>query len=165
MLRVFVLLPPVDYFLYIILEVYHGKSVNLGTKIMKMAQRRHEQVIWKAIHSWLNNEQIHKIRTVQEHDSARLQAIFWMKNVMSISLNLQKDGFVKEICLLLINVTDPWLTGCSKEFIIYDCGQRGILSVIQKVLYFFLMETYRREMNQRKSRAVRFLNTRQLEFS
>ena len=41
MLRVFVLLPPVDYFLYIILEVYHGKSVNLGTKIMKMAQRRH----------------------------------------------------------------------------------------------------------------------------
>ena len=97
MLRVFVLLPPVDYFLYIILEVYHGKSVNLGTKIMKMAQRRHEQVIWKAIHSWLNNERIHKIKTLQEYDSARLQEIFWMKNVISISLNLQKDGFVKEV--------------------------------------------------------------------
>ena len=112
---------------------------------------------------------MHKIRTLQEHDSALfLQAIFWMKDVMSISLlNLQKDGFVKEVCPLLIkwNVIDPWLTGCSKEFIIYDCGQRGILSVIQKVLYFFLMQTDRREMNQQRSRAVRFLNSRQLEFS
>ena len=62
-----------------------------------MAQKRHEQVIWKAIHSWLNNERIHKIKTLQEYDSARLQEIFWMKNVISISLNLQKDGFVKEV--------------------------------------------------------------------
>ena len=109
----------------------------------KMAQRRHEQVNWKAIHSWLNNERIHKIRTVQEHDSALLQAIFWMRNLMpSISLNLQKDGFEKEICLLLLkwNVTDLWwLTGCSQKFIRFmiTVNEAFILSVIQKVLYFF----------------------------
>ena len=105
-----------DYF-YTYLEVYHGRFVNLETKILKMAQTRHKQIIWKAIHSWLNNERIHKIRTLQQHDSACLQAIFWMKDVMSISLNLQKDGFVKEVCPLLIewNVTDSrWLTGCNK---------------------------------------------------
>ena len=107
---------PLDYF-YTYLEVYHGRYENLETKILKMAQRRHEQIIWKAIHSWLNNEQIHKIRTLQEHDSASRQKIFWMKKVMSIYLNLQKDGFVKEVCPILIkwNVTDSWwLTGCRK---------------------------------------------------
>ena len=61
---------PLDYF-YTYLEVYHGRYENLETKILKMAQRRHEQVIWKAIHSWLNNERIHKIRTLRSKSMTR----------------------------------------------------------------------------------------------
>lgn len=108
----------------------------------KMAQRRHEQVNWK-LFFLLNNERIHRIRTVQEHDSALLQAIFWMKNLMPfIFLNLQKDGFVKEICLLLLkwNVTDSWwLTGCSQKFVRFmiTVNEALLLTVIQKVHYFF----------------------------
>ena len=35
---------PLDYF-YTYLEVYHGRFVNLETKILKMAQTRHKQII------------------------------------------------------------------------------------------------------------------------
>lgn len=96
----------------------------------KMALGRHEQVNWKLFFS-LNNERIHRIRAVQEHDSARLQAIFWMKNLMPfISLNLQKDGFVKEICLLLLKWNVTWLMMADwvqpKIHTVHDYGQRGI---------------------------------------
>ena len=130
---------PLDYF-YTYLEVYHGRYENLETKILKMAQRRHEQIIWKAIHSWLNNERIHKIRTLQEHDSASRQKIFWMKKVMSIYLNLQKDGFVKEVCPILKNGTwlirDGWLGAGNNSWFMITVNEASILSAIQRVLYF-----------------------------
>ena len=72
------------------------------------------------------------------------RAIFWMKNLMpSISLNLEKDGFLKEICLLLLkgNVTDSWwLTGCSQIEIhtVHDYSQRGINFVCNPEISLFL---------------------------
>ena len=131
---------PLDYF-YTYLEVYHGRYENLETKILKMAQRRHEQVIWKAIHSWLNNERIHKIRTLRSKSMTRPVFRKFSDEKCNVHIFKLAKGWHRKCGLSTLDkverdwfVMADWVQEIIKT---HDYGQQGINFVCNPVTSLF----------------------------